>query len=79
MTAKLPDLDQLKMKDYEFVYEPSDDTFLLCDALENDRSEIIQSRPKLVVEIGWVEEVTLPLSLSLSTDVAHIINRAISV
>ena len=52
MTAKLPDLDQLKMKDYEFVYEPSDDTFLLCDALENDRSEIIQSRPKLVVEIG---------------------------
>ena len=52
MTAKLPDLDQLKMKDFEFVYEPSDDTFLLCDALETDRAEITRSRPKIVVEIG---------------------------
>ena len=53
MTAKLPDLDQLKMKDFEFVYEPSDDTFLLCDALETDRAEITLSKPKIVVEIGW--------------------------
>ena len=52
MTAKLPDLDQLKMKDYEFVYEPSDDTFLICDALENDRLQIISSRPKIAIEIG---------------------------
>jgi release factor glutamine methyltransferase len=52
MTAKLPDLDLLKMKDFEFVYEPSDDTFLLCDALEKDRSELIDSRPKLALEIG---------------------------
>jgi hypothetical protein len=52
MTAKLPDLSILKMKDYEFVYEPSDDTFLLCDALEEDRLEIIASRPMLALEIG---------------------------
>ena len=52
MAAVLPDLTGLKMKDFEFVYEPSDDTFLLCDALERDRLEIILSRPKLCLEIG---------------------------
>ena len=40
MAAILPDLNQLQRKDFESVYEPSDDTFLLCDALEGDRSEI---------------------------------------
>jgi release factor glutamine methyltransferase len=52
MAAILPDLNELTMKDYEFVYEPSDDTFLLCDAIEKDRKDIIINRPKLVLEIG---------------------------
>ena len=52
MTAKLPNLDNLSLLDYEFVYEPSDDTFLLCDSLESDRKEIIDTKPRLIVEIG---------------------------
>lgn len=52
MAAVLPDLNELTMTDFEFVYEPSDDTFLLCDAIEKDRLEIISRRPKTVLEIG---------------------------
>ena len=32
--AKVPSLDHLKMSDYNLVYEPSDDTFLMLDALQ---------------------------------------------
>ena len=51
-TAKLPDLSVLTMDDYQHVYEPSDDTFLLCDALEGDRAEFVQFRPRMILEIG---------------------------
>ena len=51
-TAKLPDLNVLTMDDYQHVYEPSDDTFLLCDALEGDRTEFVQYRPRMILEIG---------------------------
>jgi methylase of polypeptide subunit release factors len=39
--AILPKLDHLTMNDYINVYEPSEDTYLLCDAIENDRSFIV--------------------------------------
>ena len=32
--AEVPSLDHLKMSDYNLVYEPSDDTFLMLDALQ---------------------------------------------
>mmetsp|Transcript_7435 Transcript_7435/g.7657 ORF Transcript_7435/g.7657 Transcript_7435/m.7657 type:complete len:124 (+) Transcript_7435:111-482(+) len=50
--AKLPNLDHFLYHDYEKFYEPSDDTFLLCDALLNDISYIIQSKPTVCLEIG---------------------------
>src|SRR5688572_21422063 len=50
--AKLPSLDHLLMEDFECIYEPSDDTFLLCDAIENDRQTIKHMSPQLVIEIG---------------------------
>lgn len=52
MRAVLPTLDHFAYDDYESFYEPSDDTFLLCDALEQDRGLIKEQSPKLVLEIG---------------------------
>jgi release factor glutamine methyltransferase len=37
--AVMPSLDHLRMADFEDVYEPSDDTFLLCDGLHHDLFE----------------------------------------
>jgi release factor glutamine methyltransferase len=48
----LPDLSHLSSADYERVYEPSDDTFLLVDALSADVAELLGRRPALCVEIG---------------------------
>ena len=50
--AKLPSLDHLTMEDFDCVYEPSDDTFLLCDAIENDRERISVDKPQIVLEVG---------------------------
>ncbi|PKK80662.1 hypothetical protein RhiirC2_833117 [Rhizophagus irregularis] len=48
-----PNLDHLSPGDYELVYEPAEDTFLLLDALEKDaeflRNEI---KPCICLEIG---------------------------
>lgn len=35
-SASMPSLDHLHMKDYQSVYEPSDDTYLLIDAIGSD-------------------------------------------
>jgi len=41
------------MADYEEVYEPSEDTYLVCDAIEQDRKYLHEElKPKLVVEVG---------------------------
>ena len=40
------------MADFDHVYEPSDDTFLLCDALENDRFELKEASPSIALEVG---------------------------
>lgn len=52
--AELPDLDHLTMVDFRHIYEPSDDTFLLMDALEADSLELEALRPRIVMEIGYV-------------------------
>jgi release factor glutamine methyltransferase len=50
--AELPDLDHLTMDDFRHIYEPSDDTFLLMDALEADARDLKARKPRIVVEIG---------------------------
>lgn len=42
------------MADFRHIYEPSDDTFLLMDALEADAASFQALRPRVVVEIGYV-------------------------
>jgi release factor glutamine methyltransferase len=48
----LPKLDHLTFEDFRHIYEPSDDTFLLVDALEADRRRISDARPAVCVEVG---------------------------
>ena len=42
------------MADFRHIYEPSDDTFLLMDALEADTVALQALRPRIVLEIGYV-------------------------
>lgn len=47
-----PDLSHLSPSDYDRVYEPSEDTFILLDALELDAVLLQRLKPRLCVEVG---------------------------
>ncbi|KAI9309469.1 S-adenosyl-L-methionine-dependent methyltransferase [Cunninghamella echinulata] len=47
-----PDLSHLSAKDFDNIYEPAEDTFLLLDALEEDQELIKSLKPSLCLEIG---------------------------
>lgn len=46
------DLSFTKKSDWETVYEPSDDSFLMEDALIMDKNEILKLKPAFICEIG---------------------------
>jgi len=48
----LPDLSHLGSADFERVYEPSDDTFLLVDALAADAASLQALSAGLCIEVG---------------------------
>jgi len=48
----LPVLSHLGTRDFEAVYEPSDDTYLLVDALTADADELRRRAPTICMEIG---------------------------
>lgn len=50
--AVLPELGHLSTADYQHVYEPSDDTFLLADVLSAEKDELQRRQPAICVEIG---------------------------
>jgi release factor glutamine methyltransferase len=47
-----PNLDHFNRADYKRFYEPSEDSFLLIDALVKDREFLKELNPKFCVEIG---------------------------
>ena len=54
-SAKMPNLSHLKLCDYENVYEPSDDTYLLIDAIGHDIDSMTTEKYndiKTTMEIG---------------------------
>ncbi|ORX59734.1 S-adenosyl-L-methionine-dependent methyltransferase [Hesseltinella vesiculosa] len=47
-----PDLSHLTHKDFDHIYEPAEDTFLLLDALEQDANDLKTMKPSVCLEIG---------------------------
>ncbi|KAJ7293188.1 S-adenosyl-L-methionine-dependent methyltransferase [Mycena rebaudengoi] len=47
-----PDLTHLRAEDYEHIYEPAEDTFILLDALEQDAEKLASMNPLISLEIG---------------------------
>ncbi|GFZ44711.1 hypothetical protein JCM24511_02435 [Saitozyma sp. JCM 24511] len=52
MSLPTPYIGHLTEEDYEHVYEPAEDSFILLDALEADAIPLRASQPSLCVEIG---------------------------
>ena len=68
--AKMPNLNHLSTSDFERVYEPADDTFLLVDALAAERDLLVARKPALCVEIGCGSGAVITHLASLLPDSA---------
>jgi release factor glutamine methyltransferase len=78
LSADMPSLDHASMKDFDHVYEPSDDTYLLIDGIQADINEnpTLRSNSRNLLEIGCGSGVPivflaslLPASLAMATDI----------
>ncbi|KAF8931390.1 U2 small nuclear RNA auxiliary factor 2 [Dissophora ornata] len=47
-----PDLSHLKRQDYEYIYEPAEDTFLFLDAFEDEVPFLKELQPTISLEVG---------------------------
>ncbi|WVR03406.1 hypothetical protein IAU60_000397 [Kwoniella sp. DSM 27419] len=52
MSLPTPQIAHLTEDDYEHIYEPAEDSFILLDALEQDAELLRASKPTICVEIG---------------------------
>ncbi|KAJ8084376.1 S-adenosylmethionine-dependent methyltransferase [Marasmius tenuissimus] len=68
-----PDISHLTVKDYDLIYEPAEDTFLLLDALEQDSDELKALSPSTCLEIGQAIHPIgiMIIGLSIPLDPVH--------
>ncbi|WWD22806.1 hypothetical protein CI109_107300 [Kwoniella shandongensis] len=80
MSLPTPQIAHLTEDDYEHVYEPAEDSFILLDALEADAEELRHAKPIICVEIGSGSGIASTFlsnllgassSLVISTDINH--------
>jgi len=72
-----PDISHLTVKDFNNVYEPAEDTFLLMDALEADKTTLLNLKPIVCLEVGsgsgavstFLAQMIGPESVYLCTDI----------
>ncbi|GMH58742.1 hypothetical protein TL16_g08968 [Triparma laevis f. inornata] len=63
LSCRLPSLDHFQYSDYNDFYEPSDDTFLMCDGLSLD---LPSHAPSRILELGTGSGCNLVHAASLS-------------
>lgn len=73
-----PNISHITSEDYEHVYEPAEDSFLLLDALEKDMKNIKTQSPLFCVEIGVGSGVLVTSIAQLLKSSAHCIGVDIS-
>lgn len=50
--TRMPNLDHIKLDEIEMVYEPCEDSWLLCDGIEVDIEDLMSRHPSFGVELG---------------------------
>lgn len=73
MLLPTPSLAHVDRSEYEFVYEPAEDSFVMLDALQLDLASLLATRPRVVVEVGSGSGIVITaLAKALGPDLLYL-------